>query len=159
MDDHALREGHVKWDKRFLRLAREVASWSKDPSTKVGCVIVNPERDIMCTGYNGFPRGVSDSSEHLACRETKYPRTVHAEQNAIYRARESLVGCTLYATLFPCATCAGGIIQKGISQVISIAPSPEVAERWTNIWLHSLDMFQQANVRLHEYTLAEIEAE
>lgn len=146
-----------KWNLRFLRIAVQVGQWSKDPSTKVGCVIVNPERDILCTGYNGFPRGVSDASDVLACRETKYPRTVHAEQNAIYRARESLVGCVLYATLFPCATCAGGIIQKGISEVISIAAPDEVAARWTNAWAHSRDMFQQAGVRLQEYTWEQVE--
>lgn len=147
-----LRLKREKWDTRFLRLALEIAEWSKDPSTRVGAVIVN-QRDIMCTGYNGFPRGVSDAPEHLACRETKYPRTVHAEQNAIYRARDSLVDCTIYTTLFPCATCAGGIIQKGISRVVSIVPEPEVAARWADAWMHSRDMFFQAGVSTTEYPL------
>jgi len=50
-----------KWTKRFLDMAAVVAEWSKDPSTKVGAVAVDPDsRAVLSTGYNGLPRGVED---------------------------------------------------------------------------------------------------
>ena len=52
-----------KWDERFLELAKQIASWSKDPSTQVGCVVVGPDREIRSTGFNGLPRGIEDSEE------------------------------------------------------------------------------------------------
>lgn len=67
----------LKWDRRFLRLAQEVASWSKDPSTKTGAVIVRPDKTIAAIGYNGFPRGCDDAPELYAHRETKLSRVVH----------------------------------------------------------------------------------
>ena len=60
-----------KWDLRFLELANHISSWSKDPSTKVGCIIVGADREIRSTGFNGFPRGIDDSEERLTDREEK----------------------------------------------------------------------------------------
>ena len=54
-----------KWDLRFLELARHISDWSKDPSTKVGCVVVGPDREIRSTGFNGFPRGIKDDDDRL----------------------------------------------------------------------------------------------
>ena len=51
-----------KWDVRFVELAMHIANWSKDPSTKVGCVVVGEDREIRSTGFNGFPRGIKDLS-------------------------------------------------------------------------------------------------
>lgn len=105
----------MMWHKRFFDLADLVGSWSKDPSTKVGAVIVRPDRTIASVGYNGFPRGVLDV---YTTREDKLLRTVHAEANAILTAHEPLHGYTLYVTpLHPCANCAGLIIQAGIKHV------------------------------------------
>ena len=59
----------TKWDVRFLELAKQIASWSKDPSTQVGCVVVGPDREIRSTGFNGLPRGIEDSEERLNNRE------------------------------------------------------------------------------------------
>src|SRR5450759_3287372 len=78
-----------KWDRRFIELARFVADWSKDPSTKVGAVIVRPDRTVAALGYNGFPRGVLDHSERYDHRPTKYEMVVHAELNSILNTRES----------------------------------------------------------------------
>ena len=75
-----------KWDKRFLELAKQIASWSKDPSTQVGCVVVGPDREIRSTGFNGLPRGIEDSEDRLNNREIKYPMICHAEENAIMHA-------------------------------------------------------------------------
>jgi len=73
-----------KWDSRFMDLARLVASWSKDPSTQVGAVIVDQDKRIVSTGFNGFPRCVNDSPVD---REVKLLRTIHAEENALLFAR------------------------------------------------------------------------
>jgi dCMP deaminase len=134
------------WDARFLYLACVVSSWSKDPSTKVGAVIVRPDRTIASLGYNGFPRGVEDDPETLADRPAKYLRTVHAELNAIVAAREPLHGYTLYvAPLYPCANCAAIIIQAGITCVVAMTPR-EPVERWTEHFDAARSMFDQAGV-------------
>ena len=52
-----------KWDVRFIELAKHISLWSKDPSTKVGCVVVGEDREIRSTGFNGFPRGIDDDDE------------------------------------------------------------------------------------------------
>ena len=62
-----------KWDVRFIELAKHISLWSKDPSTKVGCVVVGEDREIRSTGFNGFPRGIDDDDERLMDREKKYP--------------------------------------------------------------------------------------
>ncbi len=119
--DTILSERQIRWDRRFLRLAEFWASeCSKDPSTKVGAVIVRPDQTIASMGFNGFARGVLDD-ERLDNRELKYPRIVHAEVNAIVNSAERLNGCTLYVyPLPPCLPCASICIQAGISRVVSI---------------------------------------
>ena len=112
----------TKWDVRFLELAKQIASWSKDPSTQVGCVVVGPDREIRSTGFNGLPRGIEDSEERLNDREIKYPLICHAEENAIMHAARigiSLKECTAYITWPPCTRCARSLIQAGISQIVS----------------------------------------
>ncbi|QIG77267.1 deoxycytidylate deaminase protein [Rhizobium phage RHph_TM39] len=74
----------LKWRKRFLRLAREVASWSKDPSTKVGCVVVDPKtKKIISLSYNGFPRNHPDDEELYKDRQYKLDNIIHAEMNSV----------------------------------------------------------------------------
>lgn len=117
------------WDHRFLELAKHIAQWSKDPSTKVGCVIVGPDREIRTTGFNGLPRGIRDD-HRLHDRDLKYPIICHAEENAIMNAARigvSLKRCILYSSLHPCRRCARGIIQAGIVSVITYEPTEE---RW-----------------------------
>ena len=74
-----------KWDYRFLKIAKEVGTWSKDPSTQVGAIAVNDKR-IIATGYNGFPKGIKDTDELLSDRQAKLKLMVHAEMNMIYNA-------------------------------------------------------------------------
>jgi dCMP deaminase len=108
---------------KFMRIAESVASFSKDPSTKVGCVIIDDDYNILATGWNGFPRGVTDSEERLWNRETKYQLTTHAEANAICasaRTGRKLAGATLIvSSLYPCNVCAGLIAQAGLKRVIA----------------------------------------
>ena len=110
-----------QWDARFLALAGHIAAWSKHRTTKVGCVVVDDDRRIRATGYNGFPRGVTDSAERLLDRPTKLLLSVHAETNAIAtaaRAGVSLAGCTAYVTHPPCAACAALLAQAGLRRVV-----------------------------------------
>jgi dCMP deaminase len=135
-----------KWDSRFIDLARLVASWSKDPSTKVGAVIARPDHTVAAIGYNGFARGVRDHTERYADRETKYAMVVHAESNALLSSRESLEGYTLYVTpIPPCSQCAAAIIQRGIRRVV-VDQRKEVAANWAQAYTVSETMFSEAGV-------------
>lgn len=132
----------MKWDKRFLDLAHHIGEWSKDPSTKVGAVIVRPNRTIASVGYNGFPRGVDDT---YTTREDKLMKTVHAEMNAILSANEPVKGYTLYVSpLFPCSNCAAVIIQAGIKHVV--AYMPDSPDRWGDSFKAASMMFLEAGV-------------
>ena len=102
----------AKWDRYFMGLAVQAATLSKDESTKLGCVIVGPDREIRATGYNSFPRGVNDDRPERQGRPLKYKWFEHAERNAIYNAARvgvSLKGCVLYCAWPPCTDCARGI--------------------------------------------------
>ena len=119
-----------KWDERFLNLAKIVASWSKDPSTKVGAVITKGN-NIISLGFNGFAKGVADTEERYKNRDFKYPAVIHAEENAILFAKQDLTDCTIYTwPMPPCASCAAKIIQTGIKRVVSIQPTEDQLKRW-----------------------------
>ena len=141
-----------KWDTRFLELAKQIASWSKDPSTKVGCVVVGPDREIRSTGFNGLPRGIKDSDERLNNRDIKYPMICHAEENAIMHAARigiSLKECRAYVTWPPCTRCARSLIQAGISEVI-YPESVDIPERWATDLDLSLNMFKEAKIKINK---------
>ncbi|KAA0456398.1 MAG: dCMP deaminase family protein [Candidatus Thioglobus sp.] len=140
----------TKWDERYLRLAQEISTWSKDPSTQVGAVTVGSKKEVLSQGFNGFPRGIHDSDERYNNKSTKYSLVVHAEMNAIYNATysgTSLDGATLYVYGLPiCSECAKGIIQVGIKKVI-IEKSKEL-ENWNDSVKLSKQMFDEAGVEL-----------
>lgn len=136
-----------KWDLRFLKAAEEVASWSKDPSTKVGCVIVDPEKQVrMGEGFNGFPRFMSDSKELYEDRDVKYSRTLHAELNAVLFAKKT-EGCTAYVTHPPCTNCALVLIQAGINRVVASRPSADLLSRWRSSLDAASGFFGEAEVK------------
>lgn len=145
-----------KWDRRFLSKAKEVSSWSKDPSTKVGAVAVSKKRIEISSGWNGFPRGIEDSEERLNNRSLKYQLVVHAEMNCIYNATYngiSLDGTTLYVYGLPvCSKCALGIIQVGVARVVMVANKGKLESR--SIWQEEFELtkrlFQETGI---EYQL------
>ena len=137
------------WDKRFLRLAEHVSSWSKDPSTKVGAVIVDSDKRILSTGYNGFPAKIEDHLADYQDRDTKLKKVVHAEVNAIIFSQRSLKNCTIYLWPFmPCSNCAGQIIQSGITRVV--APF-NANPKWQESFAITQAMFEEAGVELDLY--------
>lgn len=110
-----------KWHNRFIELAKLVSTWSKDPRTGIGAVIVKDKR-IIATGYNGFPSRIRDDDYRLSDRETKLRLTIHAEINAILQAGKygvPLDDATLYIYgLPPCENCIKTILATNISEVI-----------------------------------------
>ena len=137
-----------KWDLRFLEMARNAASWSKDPSTQVGSIIVDDDKRVISVGYNGFPKGVDDD-ERLDNREEKYKMIVHAERNALLFANKDVKGCSIYTYPFmPCSVCAGMIIQAGIKRVVTVKNSNP---RWKEDFRTSRYLFQEAEIPLIEY--------
>lgn len=148
-----------KWDLRFIADAMVQARHSKDPSTKVGAVIIRPDGTPASQGFNGFPRGVEDTDERLNDRATKYALVVHAEANAIVTAKESLVGCTIYTTMPACSSCAGLIIQAGIKRAVSIEPTEKQRERWGESFQRTQTMFEEAGVTQILYPKEEVIAQ
>ena len=136
-----------KWDLRFFKLAQEVRSWSKDPGTKVGCVLVKDKR-ILATGYNGFPANLSDSLELYNKRDYKLAITVHAECNALFNAAKNGVdvsGCIAYVTFPPCSQCAAALIQSGVKTVV--CPNPlDGPVRWRETFKIGSDILTEAGV-------------
>lgn len=131
-----------RWDDHFLQLCLDHARMSKDPSTRVGSVIVGPDREIRSAGFNGLPRGIADTTERLSDRELKLKLVVHGEMNALMAAARvgiPLKGCTLYLVAAdhagnvwggpPCTRCTVHVIQTGIVEVVS-RPIKSVPSKW-----------------------------
>lgn len=134
------------WDQRFLQLAAHVATWSKDPSTKVGAVLVGKDKRQVALGYNGFPPNVSDSHFRLRHRDVKLRYTIHAERNVLDNAAFPAASSTLYVTHPPCCNCALSIISKGVSRVVSSPMSADFASRWAGEIFQSRDILREGNV-------------
>lgn len=142
-----------KWDKRFFNLAKEYSTWSKDPSTKVGSIAVDPtSKRILSGGYNGFPRGMDDNEERLNDRTLKYLYVVHAEKNMIYNATLSgisLNGAHIYVYGLPiCSECAKGLIQVGVKKVFIQESSILKSDFWHDSWKASNSMFEECGVEV-----------
>ena len=137
------------WDKRYLELAKLISTWSKDPSTKIGAVVVGDSGQVLAQGYNGFPRGMSDLDELYGDRELKYKRICHAEMNAIYNASRtgvSLYGSTIYVYGLPiCHECAKAVIQVGIIRVVMQSMD---TDRWGESCNLAQRFFREAGVEI-----------
>lgn len=135
------------WDLRFMEMAELVASWSKDPRTKVGCVLADSKHRVLGVGYNGFPRGVDDRSDRYANREVKLAMVKHAEENAVFNAaKHDLSDAVAYVTLAPCSSCAGTLIQAGVRRVVFPEPDLEHMARHYGNYELMLQMLKEARV-------------
>ena len=136
-----------KWNIRFLKLAKEISTWSKDPSTKVGSLVVDKNKRIVSTGYNGFPKGINDSSNRYNDRDIKYPMVLHSEMNCLLFAQRDLIDCTIYIyPMPPCARCSSAIIQSNIKKIVSIMPTKDQMKRWGDDFGLSKQMYNEANI-------------
>ena len=142
-----------KWDKRFFELAKFIADWSKDPSSKVGAVVVSRRGGAVGLGYNGFPAGVEDSAERLDNDDIKLDMVIHSEQNALINAGSKAEGATIYVWGKPiCSHCAGFIIQAGIKRVVALDPEsvPE-SSKWRARGELAIEMFREAGIEVVFY--------
>lgn len=139
----------MNWNTRYINLAKEISTWSKDPSRKIGAVAIGDNGQVLSQGYNGFPRGILDLQERYDDRPTKYKYVVHAEMNCIYNATlngVSLKGATMYVHGLPvCSECAKGIIQVGIKKVFWNLDS-EIPEIWLESLKLTIDLFEEAGI-------------
>ena len=159
----------AKWHRHYLQLALLCATMSKDPSTQVGAVLVNPRTNaVISTGFNGLPRGIADTPARLQDRDAKLALVVHAELNAILNAARSSSGSTEGATLYiaacearssaqdealpvppwggpPCVRCTVHVINAGITQIISY-PRKAVPSRWAADLDQAQALLQEAGV-------------
>ena len=137
------------WHRRYLKLADGVATWSKDPSSKIGAIAVGEKGQVLSQGFNGFPRGIADTSERLKNRELKYKLIVHAEMNCIYNATfngVSLDNATLYVSGLPvCSDCAKGVIQVGITNVVMW--DRDYPKKWMESFYNTKELFDEAGIR------------
>ncbi len=141
-----------KWDLRFLNIAKEMANCSKDPSTKVGAVIVDGQNRIVSAGFNGFPQKISDDINRLNNRELKYQYTIHAEANALLFSKRDIQGHVIYVYPFmPCAECTKMIIQCGISKVVSYKTPYDKLTRWKDSFDLTEELLKEAGVNLVLY--------
>ena len=145
----------MNWTDYFYNIAQQVKEKSKDERTKVGAVIVGKDKEIVSTGYNSFPRGIVDNRPERQERPEKYYWFEHAERNAIYNAARigvSTKGCTMYLTCgIPCADCARGIINAGISRIFVTRAQGPTSQKWQDSAERSLEMFEEAGVSVQWY--------
>ena len=148
----------IGWTEYFHRVARLTAKRSKDPTCQVGCVIVNPQKKIVATGYNGMPTCENNDevfpwvSKGKTKMDTKYVFVCHAEANAICNATTSLKNCRMFVTRFPCNECAKLIAQSGIRVVyyegeIDRDPDSKYCQ------VASMKIFTACNIRYAELTI------
>lgn len=141
-------EKQLAWDKYFLGIVDAVAQKSKDPSTKVGALIVRTDHSICSSGYNGFPRGMEDRPERYDNRAEKYERVIHAEMNAILTAPEPVHGYTLYVPFLTCANCCKHVIQAGIKRVVCRHADRKLEERWKPDFERAISYFRECGVEV-----------
>jgi dCMP deaminase len=147
----------MKWEQYFRSIANQVRLKSKDENTQIGAVIVGSDNEIVSTGYNSFPRGIDDNVDSRQERPEKYFWFEHAERNALYNAARigvSTKGCTMYLTCgIPCADCARGIINSGISKIVceNHLTFGESTQKWYEHAKRSLIMFEEAGVEVAYY--------
>lgn len=147
-----------RWERRFLNLARHIASWSKDPSTQAGAVLAAWNHRIISVGFNGFPAGIEDDPELYKQRERKYQTVLHAEENALYFAEGRTPGAHLFVWPFPsCAPCAAKIVQFGISKVVAPVPSAELQSRWEDSLALTEQLFNKVGIEYIQVTEEEEE--
>jgi len=142
-----------KWAGRLLKMAKDVASWSKDESTKVGAVITTLDGSPVSWGFNGMAKGIDDTVAGRKERPAKYKWMCHAERNAMdLSPRGDLTDCVMFITFSPCTNCAQSIIQRGIKTVVvdEDHTADKMPERWREDMIVAVEMLKEAGVKIYE---------
>jgi dCMP deaminase len=143
----------MKWDEYFMRMVYLVAMKSRDPSSKIGAILVK-ENQIISTGYNGFPIGVNDDDDRYINREIKYAYVVHAEDNVVLSAARfgiSTKDTTLYTQDIPCNECCKSVIQGGIKEIIIHSLWPTMSDKWLASQEISKIMLKECGIKVKEF--------
>jgi dCMP deaminase len=143
-----------KWDKRFIKLAKLVSTWSKDKA-KVGAVVVVEGDGAIALGFNGFPVGIKDDNR-LRDKKRKNKMIIHAEENALRIAGNRAREATLYVFgRAICGGCARMIIQARVSRIVSMDPECERSETWRGSGKDAKKMFEEAGIQLTCFEIQE----
>ncbi len=103
-------------DELYLRAAiAEAQSAEASGEVPVGAIIVH-QHEIIGRGQNKVLRD-SDPTAHA--------EIVALREAALHLRNYRLEDCTLYATLEPCAMCAGAILHARIARLVYAAPDPK----------------------------------
>ena len=149
-----------KWDFRFLQMAKLISSWSKDPSTQTGAVIVRPNRTVAGVGFNGFPQAMPDTEDNYANRDEKYSRIVHCEINALLFSSGGVVGSTLYTWPFlSCDRCCVQMAQAGIVRFVAPSPTQDQDDRWGAAFERVRKYCKEMNIEVLEYSSGRLDVE
>ena len=141
-----------QWDDWFMGMVYDTARKSKDPSTKIGAVIVKDNRPILF-GYNGLPRKVKDLPERMV-RPVKYRWTEHGERNAIYCGARFGIATDqtiMYTQSIPCMECARGVINAGIVKLVVHKQTEDLFNehpQWADDCDLSRSMLKEAGVEI-----------
>lgn len=141
----------TKWAGRLLKMAKEVASWSKDSSTKVGAVITTTDGSPVSWGFNGMPMGIDDDVPERHERPYKYKWMAHAERNAMDLAQKTdMSDCVMFVTFSPCTSCAQSIIQRKIKTLVvdEDFTADKMPERWQEDMRVAVEMLTEAGVTI-----------
>lgn len=142
----------MTWDEYFLDIAEVVRQKSKDPSSKIGAVLVDANHSIFSTGFNGFPIGIDETDLSRWERPIKYEYVCHAERNAIAlaaRKGSATDGASLYLVGFPpCTECAKMLIQSGITR-ITIKILKEIPDNWMLNMQFGDDLLREAGIEVN----------
>ena len=136
---------------RFMPIAWSFASMSRDPSTKVGALLLGGRYEVLASGWNGAPRGCNaDKDERYSDRNQKLWWATHAEANAVANAAmagTSTHGAVLVVTHPPCITCAKLAVQAGVAMVICNGPDAGFALRWASDLELTKRLFKEVGVK------------
>lgn len=152
-------KSNISWDEFYMRHVYLAASKSKDPSTKIGAILVR-NGTIISEGYNGFPRNIIDNVERYYNREEKYKYIVHAEANSILNSARNGI-CTnesiMYTNGIPCNECAKSIIQSGIKEVVIHEEWPmgkiNQTGKWNDAAKITFTMFGECGITLRSLNI------
>lgn len=146
-----------KWLRLFDNMAHTIADMSKD-TTKVGALLIGPDKEVILSTFNGPPIGVSHDDPQRMQRPTKYLYASHAEQNLVaFAARRGLMtnGLTVYCTHNPCSSCTKSLIQAGIHHIMYNASNSFVSDNEEDRKAVQL-MCEEAGVHLTEINFDKI---